>query len=85
MLSDVTKIRMSVTINLNSDARRCPQAMGSQKCGGGKRTYSFSTFCTDPGHFVKKVKQINRQSDLIWMRSFVARLTSHSDPLSTSI
>ena len=38
----------------------------------------------DPGDFVTNVKQINSQSDLIWMRSLPARLTSQSDPLSTS-
>ena len=46
-------------------------------------------FCKDlkstgpkgPGDFVTKVKQIKSQSDLIWMTT---RLTSQSDPLSTS-
>ena len=30
------------------------------------------------GDFVTKVKQINSQSDLIWMRSFAARLKSYN-------
>ena len=38
----------------------------------------------EPGDFITKVKQINSQSDLIWCRILLARLTSQSDPLPTS-
>ena len=36
-----------------------------------------------PGDFVTIVKQINSQTDLIWMRSLPASLTIQSDRLST--
>ena len=36
------------------------------------------------GDFVTKVKQINSQSDLIWMTSFAGPSHSQSDPLCTS-
>ena len=37
-----------------------------------------------PGDFATKVKQINSQSDLSYMLSFAARLTSQLDPLPIS-
>ena len=37
-----------------------------------------------PRWFRYEVKQINSQSDLIWMARLPARLTSQSDPLSRS-
>ena len=37
-----------------------------------------------PGDFATKVKQINSQSDLTYMLSFAAHLTSQSDTLSSS-
>ena len=42
------------------------------------------TFSNIPGDFVTKVKQINSQSDLIWMSSFAGPFYLTNNPLSTS-
>ena len=66
-----------------SNNKRCVKNSIMSKISVGNSATDTISLPQVPGDFVTKVKQINSQLDLIWMRSLPARLTSLSDPLST--